>query len=104
ELYILSDKNTPALNLRAHGGNLSIYKSKIYGWNYDKKEPDSGAKRANGRAYISCISEIITDLDEDCGNGAAKNTMGECRMDIIDSEIGYLGYQASESYGLTYKV
>lgn len=30
--------------------------------------------------------------------------MGECRMDIVDSEIGYLGYDATESYGVTWKV
>ncbi|CAN0243860.1 unnamed protein product [Scytosiphon promiscuus] len=30
--------------------------------------------------------------------------MGECRMDIIDTEIGYLGYFDSESYGMTWKV
>lgn len=29
---------------------------------------------------------------------------GESRMDIIDSEIGYLGYHESESYGLVWKV
>lgn len=29
---------------------------------------------------------------------------GEARMDIIDSEIGYLGYHESESYGLVWKV
>lgn len=25
-------------------------------------------------------------------------------MDVIDSEVGYLGYHASESYGLVWKV
>ena len=30
--------------------------------------------------------------------------MGEARMDIEDSEMGYLGYQGSEAYGLTWKV
>lgn len=56
-----------------------------------------------GRSYISVISEIITDPDEDC-EGKAKNTMGEARMDIINSEIGYLGWEDSESYGLSMKV
>ena len=30
--------------------------------------------------------------------------MREARMDIEDSEMGYLGYHGSESYGLTWKV
>lgn len=30
--------------------------------------------------------------------------MGEARMDVIDSEIGYLGFHDSESYGLVWKV
>lgn len=30
--------------------------------------------------------------------------MGEARMDVIDSEIGHLGYHESESYGLVWKV
>ena len=29
--------------------------------------------------------------------------MGEARMDIEDSEMAYLGYFGSESYGLTWK-
>lgn len=57
----------------------------------------------DGRSYISALSEIITDPTEEC-EGKAKNDMGEARMDIIHSEIGYLGYYDSESYGLTWKV
>lgn len=58
---------------------------------------------SNGRSYISVVSEIVVDPDEDC-LGHAKSDMGEARMDIVKSEIGYLGYAASESYGLTWKV
>ena len=53
--------------------------------------------------FCSCVSEIITDENEQC-EGNAKNTRGICRMDIVDSEIGYLGYYGSEAYGLTWKV
>ncbi|CAM9164983.1 unnamed protein product [Sphacelaria rigidula] len=48
------------------------------------------------------LSEIIDD-SETC-EGAADEDAGEGRMDIINSEVGYLGYQGAESYGLTYKV
>lgn len=33
-----------------------------------------------------------------------QNQMGEARMDIIESEIAYLGFHDSESYGLVWKV
>ena len=33
-----------------------------------------------------------------------QENRGETRMDVIDSEIGYLGYHESESYGLVWKV
>ena len=57
----------------------------------------------DGRSYISAVSEIVTDENEDC-DGKAKNTMGEARMDIEDSEMAYLGFYDGESYGLTWKV
>ena len=37
-------------------------------------------------------------------NNIKQSEMGEARMDVIDSEIGYLGYHESESYGLVWKV
>lgn len=33
-----------------------------------------------------------------------QDEMGEARMDVIDTEMGYLGYHESESYGLVWKV
>ncbi|CAM9267840.1 unnamed protein product, partial [Ascophyllum nodosum] len=41
--------------------------------------------------------------DPDYSNGSAKDDMGNARMDIFRSEIAYLGYDASESYGISYK-
>ena len=58
---------------------------------------------SKGRSYISAVSERITDNNEKC-DGKAKKSMGEARMDIEDSEMAYLGYFGSESYGLTWKV
>ena len=49
------------------------------------------------------MSEVITDDSQTC-RGRAKKSMGEARMDIEGSEMGYLGYQGSEAYGLTWKV
>lgn len=50
----------------------------------------------------SCVSERLVS-DTEC-EGRAQNEMGECRMDIVNSEIAYLGYYGSEAYGLTWKV
>ena len=70
-------------------------------WDDTTNSPD--VDETDGRSYISTISEVIVDASETC-EGRAKNDMGEARMDIVDSEMGYLGFQDSESYGLTWKV
>ncbi|CAN0090334.1 unnamed protein product, partial [Ectocarpus sp. 13 AM-2016] len=100
ELRLLSTNET-FINLRAHGGSLDFVSTKVFSWDTSTNSPDED--ETDGRSYISAISEIITDEDETC-EGNAKNTMGEARMDIESSEIGYLGYWDSESYGLTWKV
>lgn len=37
-------------------------------------------------------------------DGVAQKDRGVCRMDIIDSQMSYMGYDATESYGVTWKV
>nr|BDX99461.1 mannuronan C5-epimerase [Cladosiphon okamuranus] len=100
ELRLLSTSET-FINLRAHGGNLDFIGTKVLSWDTTTNSPDED--ETDGRSYISAISEVVTDPDETCA-GMAKNTMGEARMDIESSEIGYLGFQDSEAYGLTWKV
>ncbi|CAM9862332.1 unnamed protein product [Choristocarpus tenellus] len=88
-------------NLRGHGGSLYFEGTTVTSW-----DPSAGGPREEydgGRSYISCISEVL-GFDGGCSAGAAKNQMGECRMDILSSEMGYLGWFDSESYGLTWKV
>lgn len=46
----------------------------------------------------------VVNPSDSCGDGAAKNDMGECRMDMVDSELGYMGYFGTEAYGITWKV
>ena len=73
----------------------------MFAWDtYNNKVKDD---EDDGRSYISAVSEVITDESEDC-DGRASTEMGEARMDIEDSEMAYLGYHATESYGLTWKV
>lgn len=68
----------------------------VFSWDTDSNGPDED--ETDGRSYISVISEVLT------GGSCAKTEMGEARMDIEDSEMGYLGYYDTESYGLTWKV
>ena len=98
ELRLLSNSQT-FINLRAHGGSLNFDNTKVISWDNFIGGPDENLE--DGRSYISCLSEVMTG--ETCV-GAAKNEMGEGRMDINKSEMGYLGYHASESWGLSYKV
>ncbi|CAM9326086.1 unnamed protein product [Ectocarpus sp. 12 AP-2014] len=100
ELRLLSDETT-FINLRAHGGSFSFLGTKVVSWNEGKGTVDTNHE--DGRSYISAVSEVIYDPNQTC-NGTAKSEMGEARMDVIDSEIAFLGYYESESYGLTWKV
>ena len=61
---------------------------KIRSFDRSRNSGRGGAHKdySTGRSYISAISEIVMDESETC-DGRAKTTMGESRMDIIDSEI-----------------
>ena len=73
----------------------------VFAWDTSKNGPDTNED--DRRSYISAVSQMITDSSQSC-EGRAKTDMGEARMDIVDSEMAYLGYPDSESYGLTWKV
>ncbi|CAB1104565.1 MEP12 [Ectocarpus sp. CCAP 1310/34] len=102
-----------SLNIRAHGGNLVVRDTKIFSWDITTGTYDTNT--GNGRPYLSAITEFITGRDEDLcpsdtqagedgySTGQAKEQMGVARMDIYDSELAYLGYSESESYGISYK-
>ncbi|CAM9195373.1 unnamed protein product, partial [Ectocarpus sp. 8 AP-2014] len=99
ELRIQSTGPTDFHEVRAHGGSMYFESTIVTSWDTPNKTPQ--ATYVGGRSFLNCVSEKLTG--EVCV-GQAKNEMGECRMDIINSEIGYLGYFDSESYGLTWKV
>jgi hyaluronan synthase len=88
-LKIKSDENG-FIWLRSESGSILISKTKITSWDEKNNAPDSNY--ADGRSYIT-----------------AKN---DGRMDIIDSELGYLGYvgaprrggQFGGSYGVSWKL
>ncbi|CAM9596047.1 unnamed protein product, partial [Sphacelaria rigidula] len=99
----LESTDATYINLRAYGGNLDFEHTKVFGWDTTRNRAHNPSNENTPRSYISAVSEIITNPGETC-EGRAKNTMGEARMDIVSSEMAYLGYQGAEAYGLTWKV
>jgi parallel beta-helix repeat protein len=96
ELRLQSD-NSPVTNsyveLRADWGWLDIRNIKITSWDSAAGGPDTEYE-TKGRAFIRVRSSLAAD----------GVTPLESRMDIVDSDISYLGYEAAESYGLSWKV
>lgn len=99
-LKLKSDSET-IVNVRAHGGSLDFKNTKVTSWDLSMDDVDTNW--ADGRSYLSAISEVVLDPSETC-EGVAKNEMGEARMDVEWSEIAYLGYENSESWGLSWKL
>ncbi|NOY73748.1 MAG: right-handed parallel beta-helix repeat-containing protein [Gammaproteobacteria bacterium] len=92
ELRLLSENEPSArhIKIQVKYGNIEINNTFITSWDPLTQEPDTDS--GNGRAYIH-----VNSLEVD---GSAQ----ESRMDIINSEVAYLGYAAAESYGLVWKV
>ena len=80
------------VHVTADWGTIDIRSTKITSWDDAMNGPDteSGALR---RAFIRVRSSLGPD-----------NAPRESRMDVIDSEVGYLGSHDAEAYGLTWKV
>ncbi len=79
--------------ISADWGSINIRSTSISSWDDAANGPDT-EYATTGRAFIGVRSKLA-------GDGV---TALESRMDISDSEIGYLGYDDSEGYGLTWKV
>jgi parallel beta-helix repeat protein len=77
--------------LRAEWGTLDLVSTKVTSWG-PGDGPDTDT--SDGRAFIHVRSFA------DPATGQAR----ESRMDIRDSDVGYLGWNAAESYGLVWKV
>lgn len=87
--------------IRGHGASLDFVNTKVTSWDISKGDVDIDL--SDGRAYLSAISEVLIDESETCV-GVAKSDMGEARMDIEETEVAYLGYKASESWGVSWKI
>ncbi|MDO8183491.1 MAG: NosD domain-containing protein [bacterium] len=81
------------IKISADWGTIDIDSTKITSWDVNAGGPDTEYATYK-RAYIQVRSRLGTD----------GVTPRESRMDIKNSELGYLGYNSSEAYGLSWKV
>ncbi|MCC6235420.1 MAG: right-handed parallel beta-helix repeat-containing protein [Verrucomicrobiales bacterium] len=79
--------------ISADYGTLDIRNTRITSWDEAVGGPDT-EYASFGRAWIRARSSL----------GPDGLTPLESRMDIIESDVGYLGYHGSEAYGLVWKV
>lgn len=91
ELRLRSDPSR-FVQMTADHGTFEIRRTLIRSWNPSVNAPDTDIR--DGRAFIRVRSRLAAD-----GRSAL-----ESRMDVIDSEISHLGYNASETQGLVWKV
>ncbi|MEW5851053.1 MAG: right-handed parallel beta-helix repeat-containing protein [Myxococcota bacterium] len=76
--------------IRAEWGSIDIRNTRILSWDEGLGGPDTNHE--DGRAFIGVRSFLEDDEPR------------TSRMDIRDSEIGYLGFYDGESYGLAWRV
>ena len=86
-------RSNDIVNVTADWGNIDIRSTSITSWDDAVNGPDTEQYTFN-RAFIRIRSTLDT-------NGV---TPRESRMDIMDSDIGYLGSHDNEAYGLVWKV
>jgi mannuronan 5-epimerase len=80
------------IEITADHGTLDLRNTRVKSWNSAANAPDANV--SDGRAFIRVRSRL----------GGDGVTALESRMDVIASEVSYLGYAAAESYGLVWKV
>lgn len=96
ELRLRSD-NAPGpgrvVSITADHGTVDIRATRVTSWDTVANAPDTD-HQAYGRAFIRVRSRMRSMFLIPL----------QSRMDVVDSEIAFLGYAANESYGLVWKV
>ena len=87
------------VSITAQYGTITIDSTKVTSWDdaanhadTDPTLPSGAATDARARAFIRALSYFDT-------GGVARQS----RMDITNSDLGYLGWYSAESYGVAYK-
>jgi len=88
-----SSASNSFVNVTADHGEIDINDVHILSWDSAVNGPDT-EYQAMGRAFIRVRAKLASD----------GVTPLESRMNILNSDISYLGFDASESYGLSWKV
>lgn len=91
ELRLRSD-GAGFIEITADHGTISLRNTRVQSWDAATNAPDTHV--SDGRAFMRVRSRLSSD-----GLSAL-----ESRMDVISSEVAYLGYAAAEAYGLVWKV
>lgn len=91
--------------LKAMNGNLRLERTKVTSWDAGISAVDTNP--SDGRAFI--VARTVWDgrataAPTPCSVNGGSQEAYEARLDVVDSDVGYLGYLASESYGITWKV
>ena len=91
-LLLLSENGAQPyhVKIQAKHGFIDINSTSISSWDPSSSGPDTD--QTNGRAFIH-----VNSIEE-------GTTIKESRMDIINSEVSYLGFNDAESYGLVWKI
>ena len=96
ELRLQSNNSATAnsyVNITADWGSIDLLNAKVTSWDDAAGGPDT-EYASYGRAFI----RVRSSLD---ANGV---TAHESRLDVVNSEAAYLGFDNAESYGLVWKV
>src|SRR5262249_25489284 len=93
ELRLKSDTNL-SVRLDADRGTLDLHNVKVISWDETTGGPDTdnAIYLALPRAYIRARSRLV-------GTNVQQST-----LNVVNSEIGWLGFGASDTYGLTWEV
>lgn len=94
-LRLMSNNNATTNNLAnitADYGQIRFASTQVTSWDEALAGPDTEYGSTYKRANIKVRSRVV--------NGVPNVS----RMDIVDSNTGYLGYNGSEAYGLSWKV
>ncbi len=95
EFRMMSNNNNMTnnfVNITADYGTVHITNTKVKSWDEATKAADTEYGDIYKRAFIRVRSRAI------------GNVQNISRMNIVNSDIGYLGYYGAESYGLAWKV
>jgi parallel beta-helix repeat protein len=101
-----------AIWLRGERGNLLLQDTKVTSWDTTHNSFDTDVSVApdgtGGRAYIAVRSVLtkgrLTAAPTACHINGGSQEPYEARMDVVNSEVAYLGYNYAESYGIVWKV